>query len=499
MTIARALSMLGLTMLLGPSGATALAQSMPQPGEGAPPPVEVVDPDISPDSYDARCDPQSPYYDPNSVADPNSGCYDPNTVAADGNGANPYAPPYDLSLDNGVADSYDDGYDPQAYTEFQDALSPYGTWLDDPVYGRIWEPSGAVVGAEFSPYGSNGYWALSEFGWTWVSSYDWGWAPFHYGRWIGRPGHPWCWVPGTIWGPAWVSWRAGGGYVGWTPLPPRGAPVPRPAGARSPWRFTLATNLGQARAPYLPARSIPGVFGHTTVVSNVRPLSFGSATTRVNAGPTRIAGAPFAPGRLASIAPQAMPKLAVQPRAGTPLAARPWAQAMARRPPAPRPPAPGQGASASYDRRPAFGGGVGGASPGYRATAVAPHPGSYAPPPSRAPVPSHGSFTPAAAPPRFGYSPPQGSTHFYAPVRSYSPPPAASFHAAPPARAYSPPPPAFHEPPPHQVAPHSFSPPPAAPPPPAHVPAPTFAPRPVSPMPAPGHTGAAPVNNSRRR
>ena len=27
-------------------------------------------------------------------------------------------------------------------------------------------------------------------------------------------------MPGTVWGPAWVSWQYGGGYVGWAPLPP---------------------------------------------------------------------------------------------------------------------------------------------------------------------------------------------------------------------------------------------------------------------------------------
>jgi hypothetical protein len=30
-------------------------------------------------------------------------------------------------------------------------------------------------------------------------------------------------VPGRDWGPAWVSWRTGGDYVGWAPLPPRRA------------------------------------------------------------------------------------------------------------------------------------------------------------------------------------------------------------------------------------------------------------------------------------
>jgi hypothetical protein len=30
----------------------------------------------------------------------------------------------------------------------------------------------------------------------------------------------WLWTPGTQWAPAWVSWREGGDYIGWAPLPP---------------------------------------------------------------------------------------------------------------------------------------------------------------------------------------------------------------------------------------------------------------------------------------
>src|SRR5436190_6022006 len=45
------------------------------------------------------------------------------------------------------------------------------------------------------------------------------------------------WLPGTDldWGPAWVSWRTGGDYIGWAPLPPRGPGVVydgQPIGAR---------------------------------------------------------------------------------------------------------------------------------------------------------------------------------------------------------------------------------------------------------------------------
>ena len=101
---------------------------------------------------------------------------------------------------------------------FYDELSPYGTWIQDPQYGYVWRPD--VDQEEFRPYYSNGRWAMTEYGNTWVSNYDWGWAPFHYGRWIYNRYNQWVWLPDTVWGPAWVSWRSGGGYYGWAPLGP---------------------------------------------------------------------------------------------------------------------------------------------------------------------------------------------------------------------------------------------------------------------------------------
>jgi hypothetical protein len=62
----------------------------------------------------------------------------------------------------------------------------------------------------------------TDVGWTWVSYEDFGWAAYHYGRWIRLEDYGWCWVPGYEWGPAWVSWRTGGDYIGWAPLPPAG-------------------------------------------------------------------------------------------------------------------------------------------------------------------------------------------------------------------------------------------------------------------------------------
>ncbi len=51
---------------------------------------------------------------------------------------------YDVTYDDSVAQTYDDGYDPQAAAQFDETLSPYGTWVDDDVYGRVWQPSAEV-------------------------------------------------------------------------------------------------------------------------------------------------------------------------------------------------------------------------------------------------------------------------------------------------------------------------------------------------------------------
>jgi hypothetical protein len=75
------------------------------------------------------------------------------------------------------------------------------------------------VSTDWQPY-TNGYWTYTDCGWTWVDCAEWGWAPFHYGRWAYDGLYGWVWVPDTVWGPAWVAWRLGDGIVGWAPLPP---------------------------------------------------------------------------------------------------------------------------------------------------------------------------------------------------------------------------------------------------------------------------------------
>lgn len=96
-------------------------------------------------------------------------------------------------------------------------LAPYGDWVEMSSYGYVWVPR--HMGYRWRPY-TEGRWVWSDYGWTWISDLPWGDIPFHYGRWGWDDGFGWFWVPGDVWGPAWVSWRSSDFYFGWAPLPP---------------------------------------------------------------------------------------------------------------------------------------------------------------------------------------------------------------------------------------------------------------------------------------
>lgn len=110
----------------------------------------------------------------------------------------------------------------RAVQEFSPRLEPYGRWVDDPWYGRVWVPSRSVVGGEFVPYSTAGHWELTpDDSWLWASDYPFGWITFHYGRWVWASAGVWAWVPGYVYAPAWVDFRIGAaGYIGWAPLGP---------------------------------------------------------------------------------------------------------------------------------------------------------------------------------------------------------------------------------------------------------------------------------------
>jgi hypothetical protein len=125
---------------------------------------------------------------------------------------------------------YEEPYPSEMDTSyFYDYLSSYGMWVYRSPYGYVWIPDRMAY--NWRPY-SYGQWLWSDYGWTWVSGFEWGWAPFHYGRWGWDRYLGWYWVPDTVWGPAWVTWRRGDFYVGWAPLPPEARFI-RGVGVRS--------------------------------------------------------------------------------------------------------------------------------------------------------------------------------------------------------------------------------------------------------------------------
>lgn len=103
---------------------------------------------------------------------------------------------------------------------FYHALRPYGSWIDLPDYGWVWRPNVGVTDRSWRPYCHNGRWRWTEYGWYWTSDYPWGWAAFHYGRWLFSATRGWVWVPDVTWGPSWVVWRSSSSHFGWAPLPP---------------------------------------------------------------------------------------------------------------------------------------------------------------------------------------------------------------------------------------------------------------------------------------
>jgi hypothetical protein len=133
-------------------------------------------------------------------------------------------------------------------------LSPYGHWVDTPEYGRVWVPGG--VGADWQPYG-DGQWAYTDWGWSFVGGAPWGWVGYHYGRWGWLDDIGWFWVPGFVWGPAWVSWRYYSGYICWSPFPPHGWHGLH-GGHRWPgWVVVHRDHFGGSIAPHRVARPGP--------------------------------------------------------------------------------------------------------------------------------------------------------------------------------------------------------------------------------------------------
>lgn len=162
-------------------------------------------------------------------------------------------------------------------------LDDNGDWQQDPEYGAVWIPRNVAVG--WAPY-QDGHWVwVAPWGWTWIDSQPWGFAPFHYGRWTQYRGR-WGWVPGPpavrpVYAPALVGFVGGGpgsfgvsvgfggGFSGvaWFPLGPRDVYLPSYHTSAVYVRNVNVTNTRVVNVTQV--TNVYNTYHTTTVVNNV--------------------------------------------------------------------------------------------------------------------------------------------------------------------------------------------------------------------------------------
>jgi hypothetical protein len=78
-------------------------------------------------------------------------------------------------------------------------LYSYGSWFSCGGNGYGWRPFG--VGASWSPFAGGQWISDPTYGWTYMSSQPWGWAPYHYGGWLFDAGcGGWFYSPPAFYG-----------------------------------------------------------------------------------------------------------------------------------------------------------------------------------------------------------------------------------------------------------------------------------------------------------
>jgi hypothetical protein len=363
-------------------------------------------------------------------------------------------------------------------------LAAYGSWSQTPTYGQVWYPRDVPAG--WAPY-RNGHWAyVHPWGWTWVDNARWGFAPFHYGRWV-QEGGRWGWIAGgggpvtpgayPVYAPALVTFinvgapalsgigfAVGAGAPAWIPLGPREPYYP--------WFHVRADYFARVNRPYgVPAEIIQR---GPTYVENIHNVTVNRTNVFINArGATVAPEAAFTGGRPLMAVARPLPERALAE-------AHPVFGRLAVRPTALTPNLPPEAARRFAITLPAH-------------PAVAHAAGPKILPPELAPA--HPALRPAALPGNLrkvpagavrGGLPAPAAIH--GPARAEAPP--AHQAAVPPAHAAAPearPAPGraeTHSRPPTEVPAHG----------PAHVP-PVHAPKPEA-KPVPGH--AAPPAEARR-
>jgi len=214
-------------------------------------------------------------------------------------------------------------------------LASYGSWSQTAQYGQVWYPNSVPSG--WAPY-RDGHWAyVQPWGWTWVDNARWGFAPFHYGRWV-QVNDRWGWVAGggepdsfyPVYSPALVTFIGVAGVAAGFAVAEGGyAPAWIPLGYREPyypWYHCRPDYFGRLNAPYGVSRTI--IESGPTYVNNV---NFRETNIFVNRrGATVMSGDAFARGRSVMGVGRPLPerafadahplvgRLAVRPTAFTP-------------------------------------------------------------------------------------------------------------------------------------------------------------------------------------
>lgn len=171
-------------------------------------------------------------------------------------------------------------------------LARFGAWSTGAGGAHLWTP--AKLPAGWQPYQQGAWSWKTPWGWTWVDDQPWGFAPFHYGRWLQVKGR-WAWTPGQwgaarpVFAPALVGWLGGpalsvdgGPAIGWVALAPDEPVFPAYAVSAKYWNAITEPAVapaahrpvaigGRARllptgAPAYANRAVPGAV--TVVAAN---------------------------------------------------------------------------------------------------------------------------------------------------------------------------------------------------------------------------------------
>ncbi|TAG45819.1 MAG: hypothetical protein EAZ30_14455 [Betaproteobacteria bacterium] len=175
-------------------------------------------------------------------------------------------------------------------------LDGHGNWRDEAGYGAVWFPN--KLPPDWAPYRFGRWRWLAPWGWTWIDDAPWGFAPFHYGRWLFAGGR-WGWVPshpsaasaqsrpvyapalvgffGNQTGAVWSASVASEPVVGWYPLAPGEIYWPAYSTQMAYVRALNAasvSDVGQIQAvPAATAVGQPHRYSRTAFAASVIPFS----------------------------------------------------------------------------------------------------------------------------------------------------------------------------------------------------------------------------------